>query len=355
MKTKLRILILSALLSFTLKQSYSQILIQYWDFNTVRPLDGSGSDSVGTTFSYANGAGTDSNSSTWPLYTSYTKVPGAKIVYYRPQHQFAPGEQDSILDCVGPGGSFIYDYSGSNYSYFHSSDSSYAQGNAFLKARNASDSCEFYLYIPTTGYGSISLQFAVQQSSTKGAIYNIFSYSTNGGTSWKNLTKAMDTFNIGGVFYPDTLQVSNPITSASMWYPVQINFSSDPAVDNNPNFILRFRLAGFNSTLTGGNDRYDNFAVWAITSGLGVNELPAESGGYTIYPNPAKDEISVVGTYSGNKMVSVYNVVGQQIITTRLQATKSLLNVSQLASVIYFINIKETDTGNSYTLKFIKN
>jgi hypothetical protein len=354
MKTKFRIFVLSALLLFTIKPSKAQILIHYWDFNTVRPLDGSGTDSVGTTFSYTNGAGVDSNSATWPLYTSYTQIPGAKIVYYRPQFHYGPA-QDSILDCVGPGGSFIYDYSSSNYSYFHSSDSSYAEGNGFLKARNSSDSAEFYLYIPTTGYGGISMQFAISQSSTKGAIYNIFSYSTNGGTTWKNLTGAMDTFNIGGVFYPDTLQASNPITSASGWYPVQINFSSDHTVDNNPNFIVRFRLAGPNTTLPNGNDRYDNFAIWATTSGLGVNEVSAETGGYTIYPNPAADEISLVGTYAKEKLVSVYNIVGQQIFTTKLQANQSLINVSDLSSGIYFVNIKETDSGNSYTLKLVKN
>ena len=110
------------------------------------------------------------------------------------------------------------------------------------------------------------MNYAISASSTKGALYNVFSYSTNGGATWNPLTAAMDTFNTGGHSHPDSLQMINPTTAASNWYPVHINFSSDPNINNNPNFILRWEFEGTASNGTSGNDRYDNFSVLGNTS-----------------------------------------------------------------------------------------
>jgi hypothetical protein len=308
---------------------------------------------MGTTFSYANTLAIDSGKATWPLFPAYSKVAGAKIVYYRPQYRYWATQRDSTLEGLGPGGAFIYDYSSNNYPYFATSDSGFAEGNAFLKARNPSDSNEVWLYIPTTGYKGISLQFAISQSSGKGATYNVFSYSINGGTSWKHLTTAMDTFNIGGIRYPDTLQADNPVTSGSGWYPVQINFASDPSVDNNANFILRFRLAGPSCLQGSGNDRYDNFAIWA-SSTAGIDELSAQAQAYSLFPNPSNNVITLDGRYKGNKLITIYNVVGQEISSTAKEGIQTQLDISGLTSGVYFINIKEADTGNTYTIKFVK-
>lgn len=352
MKTKLRFLLVGSLLLAFTGLGQAQTLIQFWDFNQTHPTSGAGGDSLGTVYSYANNLGTDTTNSTWPLYPDYSKVTGAKIVYYRPQTHYYALAPDSILD-NGNGGSFYYDYSSNNYPYFSSSDSGFGEGNGFIRARNPSDSCEMWLYIPTTGYKDISLQFAITQSSSKGATYNIFSYSTNGGTTWKNLTTAMDTFNIGGVYYPDTLQASNPITVNSNWYPVQMNFASDTAVNNNANFILRFRLAGSTSSLNKGNDRYDNFAVWGSTL-TGINEVNAHEG-YSVYPNPARNMISLNCINTSEKVITIYNVLGEQVNKVTSRTRTNTINVSQFPSGLYFINVKETASGANTTLKFVKN
>jgi hypothetical protein len=353
MKTKLQLLLICFTLTFAL-QSKGQTLIQFWDFNQIRPITGVGGDSLGTIFSYANALNVDSAKSTWPLTPAYSKVAGAKIVYYRPQHLYA-SIHDSILDGDGPGGATIYDYSSSNYSYFTSSDSGFAEGNGYLKVRNPSDSCYMYLYIPTTGYKGISMQYAISQSSTKGATYNVLSYSTDGGTTWKNLTKAMDTFNISGVYYPDTLLMSNSVTdNSSAWYPVQINFTSDASINNNANFILRFRMTGVNTTGTSGNDRYDNIAVWA-SSPAGIDEVTSQTGQYSIYPNPANSTVVLNGSYTGNKLVTVYSELGQKVDELQMTGKQTSFNISDLAAGMYFASIFEAATGKNYTVKFVKN
>jgi hypothetical protein len=354
MKTKLpNYVILSFALAFLAPATNAQKLIQFWDFNQVRPITGDGGDSLGTSWSSLNLPPVDSANSTRPLTANYS-VPGAgHILYSRPETHYSSSGRDSILDNDNHG-SFVYDYSSSNYTYFSSSDSGFAEGNAYIKARNPSDSCVFTMYIPTTGYKRISLEFALSASGNKGPNYMIFSYSVNGGTSWKNLTTAMDTFNIGGVYRPDTLQVLNPVTVASDWYPVQLNFSSDTSVNDNPFFEVRFMLAGPNSVQGSGNVRFDNFAVLSDTGTTGINELSPLAAGYNIYPNPAQSVVNINSKiYTGNKIITLYNVVGQTVSVTENKDMLTVINTSALNAGVYFIEIKEVSTGNKYIDKII--
>lgn len=348
MKTKIYYLILAVALAFSANQVNAQAkLIQFWDFNKTLPSGGAGGDSLGNV--------------TNPLKTSYTAPSIAPdsghIIYSRPQTMYNPTTVDGILD-NGSTGSFIYDYSSSSYSYFSSSDS--AGGNNFVRTRNPSDSSEMYFYIPTTGYKNISFEFALSASSSKGPNYGVFSYSTNGGGTWKKLTTVMDTFNISGTYRPDTLQLQNPVTSVSGWYPVQMNFTSDTSVNNKAGFVIRMLLAGPNShEQTSGNARFDNFAVWGDTIGhigAGINELStAKASGYNVYPNPAGDFVNVLSDhYTGDKVITLYNVVGQTVSVTENHDLQTTINISSLNSGVYFVEIKEVSTGNKYTVKLVK-
>ncbi len=224
-------------------------IIHYWDFNQTPPSGGGGGDSLGT--------------STYPLPAPYSLIPGGnpRIVYSRPSTKLkSAASRDSILD-NGATGAFVNDLNNSVPAISTLLGNDSASGNLFIRSRNPDSNSYMYMYIPTTGYKNIQLNYALSASSTKGAYFNVFSYSTNGGTSWHSLTAAMDTFNSSGHRHPDSLQVINAITSASLWDPININFTSDPNTNNNPNFIVRWYFAGLGSNGASGNDRYDNFSV----------------------------------------------------------------------------------------------
>ncbi|HTB30817.1 MAG TPA: T9SS type A sorting domain-containing protein [Bacteroidia bacterium] len=358
MKTKLHyyFIIAFTLVCVSVKVN-AQMLVQFWDFNQIPAA--AISDSFGTADSYMHTQSVDSTMGEWPLTSIYAapSLAHGHIVYSRPTIHYnaaGTGIRDSILDADNTTGSVIYDYSSSNYPYFTSSDS--ALGNGFIRARNPSDSCEMYLFIPTTGYKNISMQYAIAVSGTSSAQFNILSYSVNGMAGpWKNLTTAMDTFNVGGVRTPDTLLLINSVTIATdVWYPEQINFTSDPSVNNNPNFILRWQIAGNYSSGASHNDRYDNIAVWA-TGPSGIDELPAQEAGYTVYPNPVSDFVNVVSDkYTGAKIITLYNVIGQTINVTENKDRQTSINTSSLTSGVYFVEIKEESTGNKYTVKIVK-
>jgi Secretion system C-terminal sorting domain len=338
MKTKFyHYVILSAALAFSAPKANAQTLIQFWDFNQTSPSGGGGGDSLGNV--------------TNPLKANQVAagLDTGHIIYSRPQKEYGSGGLDGILD-NGSQGSGVDDFTNSN------DTGGTAAGNLFVRTRNPSDSSALYLYIPTTGYKNITLDYVLSASSSKGPNYNIFSYSTNGGSSWNNLTKAMDTFNIGGVYRPDTMSAINPTTSGSNWYPVHIDFSSDANVNNNSNFVLRLMLAGPNSVLTSGNDRYDNFAVKGTSNtGAGVGAIAAQSAGYNVYPNPTNSVVNVISSqYSGNKLITIYNVVGQVVSVTENKDLQTSINTSSLNAGVYFVEIKEVSTGNKYTVKLVK-
>lgn len=71
-----------------------------------------------------------------------------------------------------------------------------------------------------------------------------------------------------------------------------------------------------------------------------------------VYPNPAKDNLNI--SYS-NKLnqIEIYNAVGQIIIDKKPDAKEVKLDVSNMASGVYFVKL---NSGNqNTTLKFIKN
>ncbi|HTB30818.1 MAG TPA: T9SS type A sorting domain-containing protein, partial [Bacteroidia bacterium] len=303
MKTKFHYyFILAFALAFSAPKADAQALIHFWDFNT-----GTIGDSVGN--------------ATNPLPASYTVLSSANphIVYSRP---YSPNMYlDSITD-IASGGSFYYDYS-SNSAYFSTSDS--AGGNNFIKVRNPNANAYLIFYIPTTGYKNIMFNYALSASSSK-APNSVFSYSTNGGTSWNPLTAAMDTFNTGGRMHPDTLQNVDSVTVVSGWRPVSINFTSDPNVNSNAGFILRMTSAGLNDTLHSGNLRLDNVAVLG-TLASGIDNLTAEAAGYNVYPNPVQNSVNVTSdNYTGSKTITIYDVVGQTISVTENKDKQTSIN-----------------------------
>ena len=182
-------------------------LVSFWDFNRTRPLGGAGTDSLGTRFSYNNPfstffGSTDSIDKTYPLFSSYSAnapTTARMVVGGHPAGSVVQNTNESVL-CSFYDYSSNHNYFGNTHPYFSSSDSTGSAAQCYIKAINPTLKDTIYMYLPTNGYQNIHLNYAISGSSSKAAPnYSIYSYSTNGGGSWNNLTTAMDTFNISGV------------------------------------------------------------------------------------------------------------------------------------------------------------
>jgi len=122
-------------------------------------------------------------------------------------------------------------------------DTVLSAGSAGLRLRNPSG--DFTLALPTTGFKNIVLKYAVERSS-KGAQTNTVMYT------------------IDGTNYISTAISSTSVYSVdTVWNLVSQDFSSDPAVNNNPKFKVKISFSNASGTTTG-NDRFDNITLWGI-------------------------------------------------------------------------------------------
>jgi type IX secretion system substrate protein len=87
------------------------------------------------------------------------------------------------------------------------------------------------------------------------------------------------------------------------------------------------------------------------TAGLNDNKVAT----YSIHPNPAKNELFITAqNTTQNLKIKIFNIEGKLVSTQNITLPdQKAIDVSQLVSGIYFLNIEE-ENGNTTTKKFIK-
>ncbi|MBJ2173214.1 T9SS type A sorting domain-containing protein [Aureibaculum sp. A20] len=74
-----------------------------------------------------------------------------------------------------------------------------------------------------------------------------------------------------------------------------------------------------------------------------------------VYPNPVADNLNIdLNDVSGETKILIYNSLGQFIKTEKLTATNNSINVDQLQSGLYLVNLHFTDYKTIKTFKIIK-
>ncbi|HXD91565.1 MAG TPA: T9SS type A sorting domain-containing protein [Bacteroidia bacterium] len=311
---KNRFIVTISLFTLLLSQLESKAqlkLIHYWDFNATQPCAGTG----GTNLS--------------PIAADYTKLGHAYLVL----NQTLTPQRDSIID-NGTGGSSI------NVRSVLGNDTTTCGANLYVRTRNPSSENQFLWFLPTTNYKNIMITYVATRSGS-GPLGQLYSYSLDSGLTFT-------TAGLGTTGLPD----SSTINAA--WTQIQLDFSSIAAVNNNPKFVLRIKTSQQNITLNG-NDRYDNVTVEGDSlNSVGISEINGNNFGYNLFPNPAKDNLFISSSYEGNKIIAIYNIIGEAVYATVQNKKEILLNTSQLENGVYFVVIKEQSGRNPVTLKFIK-
>lgn len=99
-----------------------------------------------------------------------------------------------------------------------------------------------------------------------------------------------------------------------------------------------------------GGNAMGTFKVAAYDASMSTESFTQNT--LTHYPNPVKDVLNLSHTTEINS-VTVYNMIGQQVLGKNVNATETALDMSGLAAGAYIINVA---TGNSVkTIKIIKN
>ncbi len=80
-----------------------------------------------------------------------------------------------------------------------------------------------------------------------------------------------------------------------------------------------------------------------------IDEQENNISGLNIYPNPANDFLHIITSANGVKTVTIYDVVGKQVLNTT--TANEVINVSSLNAGIYMVKI--TEEGKTATRKLV--
>jgi hypothetical protein len=213
-------------------------------------------------------------------------------------------------------------------------------GNAF-RARNPNDQMEILIYMPTTGYVNLKLTYACMLSSyTSGDSVNVFSYSLDSGSSWVTSGGGLSHWVDSG--------------SSPTFRRISVNIN-DAGANNNPKFVFRIQLVGRNNG-TSGNNRFDNVSLDgdAGTPSLGNNNFTKTEASYYSYPNPANNLVNINSNVDGAKSVVITNMLGQTVYNSENEGTLFSINTNELTPGIYYVTIREINSGSITKLKFVK-
>ena len=111
-----------------------------------------------------------------------------------------------------------------------------------------------------------------------------------------------------------------------------------------PGSTLYIRLWGY------GDDEFEPYSISAYNTSLSIGDF--ESLGFEYFPNPVKHTLSL-NAQSTIQNVSVYNMLGQEVIRIAPNTIESEINMAALQSGAYFVKVTINDVTE--TIKIIKN
>ncbi len=95
---------------------------------------------------------------------------------------------------------------------------------------------------------------------------------------------------------------------------------------------------------------YQASTVITITNTLSTPDV--EDTTFAMYPNPTTGKLQIESRQVLSQ-VTVYNLVGQQVKAFKMQADQNSIDISELKTGSYFVNVQST-TGNTYTKLIVK-
>ena len=156
--------------------------------------------------------------------------------------------------------------------------------------------------------------------------------------------------NIGEVFSIQTPLINSNGTDA-VQITAQITVPENATLGQTRMRIIKvFENPHLNPCTAGNNwGQAEDYTI-NITEALGVSKMDTLSG-FSFYPNPSTD---IVNLNANNTIddVQLFNLLGQQVFTAKVDATSSSMDVSHLISGTYLMKV--TVQGKTANYKFIK-
>lgn len=157
------------------------------------------------------------------------------------------------------------------------------------------------------------------------------------------MEQAQILFNGNTIYICNQTAIYKSIDGGTSWVNIPVNAPSVIAnrkynLDNNGVLFTEF----YDANATTGNGYY----YWTDAM---ANEEYNHSNIFSIYPNPTKGIIQISGLKQAEE-VTIYNMLGQQVLTQKLTNANQTLDISSLNSGSYFVKISASDAHQTITL-----
>jgi len=150
---------------------------------------------------------------------------------------------------------------------------------------------------------------------------------------------------------PFTYSVSNQPNSTYFWIATNGTIQSGQGT-NAVNVVWHSAVTGnLNAKITNSNSCTDSTVLPIKITNIGLNNLSLEND-LTVYPNPTKTNITINNKINlvGKKYI-ITNVIGQTVISGKLNLNETTVNLETLQSGMYFLSL---DGLSKQSIKVIK-
>jgi hypothetical protein len=187
--------------------------------------------------------------------------------------------------------------------------------------------------VPPTSSGDFSVGIASDGSTADSVWATDLSY----GVKYRATVKYDQLNDIAQLWIDATLETDTSILGADL---------EDPG-----RTVIAFALRQSDSDL---NEKIlvDNLKIGTTFSETTLSSSDIEIQGFAIYPNPVTNgRLSITSNSSDNKQVSIFNVLGKNVLNTIISGTKAEVNTSGISAGIYILKVVEG--GKTATSKLI--
>lgn len=101
------------------------------------------------------------------------------------------------------------------------------------------------------------------------------------------------------------------------------------------------------------NGTVNNIDWLKSTPTVGISESVEVINGFGLYPNPAKDNVTILTEEVVAGRVDVMDVTGKLVASQKITSNKTMLSVEPLDNGVYFYNIIDVNGSIQHTAKFV--
>jgi photosystem II stability/assembly factor-like uncharacterized protein len=241
--------------------------------------------------------------------------------------------------------------------YFTNQDTGYAVGGngSILKTTDAGNIWTLQQISDTTirfhsvFFSDSNIGYAVGGYESSLSVYGILCKTTNGGIDWTSEYLPFGWAIPSSVYFLDAETGYLVGNEGWGWGTIEIttnggiNWSSQYSV-----YAVMLYSVYFPSESTGYAVGYDygvsGLILKTTNGGVGLNESAFVSKILKIYPNPAKDKITIESLMTGDARLSILNVNSQEVVIKQITDHKTQIDISDLPSGVYIVRLKNENT-----------